>query len=276
MADDAPVCGGGDLPEDDLIESADKPPTALQHRLRHALRRPAGAAVLLVLGLVAGSIGGYLVGQNNSQVLSGIHGYSLGFGTFSGSPLADSPFDQTYGRNPLPMLTSEDLAALGENVTRQFSVLSARSAIPVLCGTSVGQPGSTSAAGGTPSTDFVVQGAEISELVWMHPDATAASGTLRTLVLQASQCSEIPDFGIRVTTSGLRYGIGEEYAFFYREPLNTVSDATLPVAMDAIVVLVRLGSDLIEIAMTTADAAGVDEARCYAVAEVAVRKAVGG
>jgi len=46
--------------------------------------------------------------------------------------------------------------------------------------------------------------------------------------------------------------------------------------MDAIVVLVRVGSDLIEIAMTAAEPAGVNEGRCYAVAEVAVRKALGG
>ncbi|MDQ3476604.1 MAG: hypothetical protein M3492_09830 [Actinomycetota bacterium] len=262
------------MTDEDLIESTSAPISGWRRRVDQLLRRPAVAAALLVVGLLVGSAAGYVVGHSNPRVLSGIYGYSTAWESFT--PLAGSPFDQTYGRPPIPMLTPDDLAALGEVVTRQFSVLSARSAIPVLCGTPTGQPGSTSAATDAPSTVFSVQGGEVTELVWMHPDANAASGALRTLVFQAWQCSDIPEFGIRVTTSGLRYGIGDEYAFFYREPLNTVSDATLPVAMDAIVVLVRVGSDLIEIAMSAAEPAGVNEGRCYAVAEVAVRNALGG
>ncbi len=81
-----------------------------------------------------------------------------GPGHSGGAPVDRSPFDQTYGRAPIPLLTPDDLAALGEVVTRQFSVLSARSAIPVLCGTPTGQPGSTSAATDAPPTVFSVQG----------------------------------------------------------------------------------------------------------------------
>jgi hypothetical protein len=262
------------VPEDDLIESAPlRPPSALRRWAQRILGRPAVGAALLVIGLIAGSLSGYILGQQNPPELGGIYAYFRGFEQFPVSPLTEASVDPAYGRTPIPTLTAEDLAALGENVTRQFSVLSGRSAIPVLCATSVGQPGSTSEPGtGYPSTVFQVRGAEITQLIWSHPDAAAASGALRTLISQAVACPDVPNLEMRVTTSGQRYGIGDEYAFFYRRPL--VADS--PEATYAVVVLVRVGADLIEIALANEDAIGVDEGRCYRVAEVAARRAAGG
>lgn len=272
MADDAPVRGGGDLPEDDLIESADKPPTALQHRLRHALRRPAGAALLLVLGLIAGSIGGYLVGQNNSQVLSGIHGYSLTFEQFPAGPSVGSPFGPTYGREPIEMLTADDLAALGENVSREVSIVSAQSSIPVLCGTSVGQPGTDYLGLSSRAVFFGVEDGDITQLIWPQADDAAASGTLHTLVFQAQLCPEVPNYQARVTSRGVLSGIGDEYVIFSREPINPDAQGGL----HSTTVLVRVGADLIEIAVTHVDRAVPDaEARCIRFAAAAAQKADG-
>lgn len=264
------------MTDEDLIESAPRrppSPSPLRRWAQRILGRPAVGAALLVIGLAAGSLSGYILGQQNPPELAGIYAYFRGFEQIPVSPRTEPSVDPAYGRTPIPTLTAEDLVALGEDVTRQFSVLSGRSAIPVLCATSVGQPGSTSEPStGYPSTVFQVRGAEITQLIWPHPDAAMASGALRTLVSQAASCPDVPNFQLRVTTSGQRYGIGDEYAFFYRQPLEDDS----PEATYAIVVLVRVGADLIEIALTSEDAAGADEGRCYRVAEAAAGKAAGG
>ncbi|MDQ3714955.1 MAG: hypothetical protein M3381_02785 [Actinomycetota bacterium] len=229
------------------------------------------AAALLVVGLVAGAVAGYVVGHSNPPVFGGIYGYSLGSGNFAGSPLDSSAFDQTYGRTPLPMLTPEDLAALGENVTRQFSVLSGQSAIPTLCATIVGQPG-YSPDNRYPSTVFRVDGGNITQLIWSRADDASASGTLQTLASQAQVCPEVPNSEAMITTGGVQSGIGDEYAVFRRTP--TVSG---PTVFFATVALVRVGADLIEVSFIS-DAIDLPdaEARCLRAAVAAVQMASGG
>lgn len=216
---------------------------------------------------------GYVVGQSNPQVLGGIYGSSLGFEQIGNRPIADRRFDPNYGRGPIPSLTSEDLAALGENVTREFSVLSGQSAIPVLCGTGLGQPGTANDLDASyPSTVFRVDGGKISQLIWPRADNVSASGTLQTLASQAQLCPAVPNSEATITTSGVQTGLGDEYAVFDRSP--TVSG---PTVFFSTVVLVRVGADLIEVSFTS-DVIEIPDAegRCLRAAAAAVQRATGG
>lgn len=259
---------------EDLIESAPRPKSARRRRAERFLQRPVAVTALVASSLIAGSIAGYVVGHSNPQVLSGIYGYSLGWETFTAdSPLGGAPYDQTYGRAPIPSLTLEDLAALGENVTREFSVLSGQSAIPVLCGTGLGQPGTSSDLDASfPSTVFRVDGGKITQLIWPQADDATASGNLQTLAFQAQQCPAVPNSDATIVTGGVQSGIGDEYAVFYRKP--TVSG---PTVFFATVALVRVGADLIEVSFTSDIIDLPDaEARCLRAATAAVQKAAGG
>ena len=259
---------------EDLIESVASPKPAWRLRLEGALHHPTAAAALLVLGLVAGAAGGFVVGHSNPRELAGA-GYVYIIGSYPAEqgPLELKAFEQTYGRTPPPALAPEDLAAIGERVTSYFTVLSARSAIPVMCGTSIGQPGSANSLDlSYPAVIFRVDGGEISQLSWPRADETVASAALHTLVFQAQQCPEVPEFQARIGTSGVRTGIGDEYAVFTRSP-------AVPGQGDADVVpavLVRVGADLIEIAFTSGPDASPDaEARCLRVALAAAQLAAG-
>lgn len=258
------------MTDEDLIESAPGPQSALQLWARRLLARPAVVTALVVSGLIASSLTGYALGRNNPETLAGIYGYSRGWEAFTpDSAFAGSPFDPTYRPTPIPSLTVEDLAALGENVSRQFTVLSGQSAIPVLCGASLGQAGTSDTA--YPSTVFRVDGGKITQLVWPHADVLAASGTLRTLVFQAQQCPGVPNSDATIVTGGVQAGIGDEYAVFYRRP--TVSG---PTVFFATVALVRVGADLIEVSFTS-DIIDIPdaEARCLRAATAAVGAAAG-
>lgn len=250
------------MTDEDLIESAPQPQSVLRRRAEGTLRHPIAGAALLVLGLIAGSIGGYVVGHNNVRPLA-----AVGF-------FVDSePFEQTYGRQPLPTLTSKDLSAIGEEIDRELSIQNAQSAIPVLCGTGSGQPGTSDYLGlSYPATVFGVDGGQLIELVWPQVDEAAASGVLRTLVSQAQGCPDIPDLRATIATGGLLLGIGDEYAVFTRRP--TAADQATFTTTAA---LVRVGADLIEISFTADGTALVEpESRCLQVATAAVRIATGG
>jgi len=259
--------------DEDLIESPPRPPSAWQGRAQRLLRRPAAGAALLVIGLIAGSVSGYVVGQNDPVILGGIYQYSQGFTVFTASPPPEPFIDETYGRTPLPSLTAEELAALGENVSRQFSVLAARSAIPVLCAQIAGPADATYPNDQNvryPSTVFEVDGGTIAQLVRPHFDAAAASGALQTLVSRAGQCPAVPNARATIVSGGVQSGIGDEYAIFSRTP-------TGPDEFFATVVLVRVGPELIEMSLTSDVVAAPDaEARCIRAARAAVQKALGG
>ncbi len=267
------------MTEEDLIESPPRAPSILQHAAELVLRHPSAAAMLLVLALTIASTGGFLLGQGNPRVLTGLGHLSTGTGfgdqgftAFSPGALA-VPFEQTYGRTPPPSLTAEDLTALGENVTREFSVLSGRSVIPVLCDTSLGQPGAPNYLDVRyPATVFGVEAGQITQLFWPRADAAAASGTLQALVSQAQTCPDVANAQASVVTAGLLTGIGDEYAVFSRRPTIVGS----PDAVFATVALVRVGADIFEISFVS-DSAAVPDAhvRCLAVARAAVQKAAG-
>ena len=261
------------MTDEDLIESPPRPPSAWQGRAQRLLRRPAAGAALLVIGLIAGSVSGYVVGHNDSVILGGIYQYSRGFTVVTASPPPEPFIDETYGRTPLPSLTAEELAALGENVSRQFSVLAARSAIPVLCAQIAGPADATYPNDQNvryPSTVFEVDGGTIAQLVRPHFDAAAASGALQTLVSRAGQCPAVPNARATIVSGGVQSGIGDEYAIFSRTP-------TGPDEFFATVVLVRVGPDLIEMSLISDVIAAPDaEARCIRAARAAVQKALGG
>lgn len=262
------------MTDEDLIESLHRPPPQWQRRVRALLRHPAAAVSLLLLGLLAGSVGGFVVGQGNPRTLAGP-------GYFYGPPLSPfeqgdpfAPFEQTYGRAQPPLLTGQDMVALGESVRREISILSGQSAIPALCSASLGQPAPNSLGLSYPATQFGVDGGDITELIWPRPDEGAASGTLRTFVVQAQACPDVT--GIEtgtITTGGVATGIGDEYAIFTREPPASGP----PGGFYMTVILVRVGADLIEITFTSApDAVPLAEARCLRVAAAAAAKAIGG
>ncbi len=253
------VKDAGPAKDEDLIESTSRPRSASRRQAEAALHHRSVAAALLALGLVAGSIGGYLVGHNDPRTLAAV-GFLSSF----------VPFEQTYGRPPLATLTSEDLSAIGEKVDRQLRVSSAQSAIPVLCGTGMGQPGTPSFFGlSYPAIVFGVVGGQLTELVWPQVDEATASGVLRTLVTLAQGCPEIPQLQATIATGGLLSGIGDEYAVFTRRPTSADQAAFTTTAA-----LVRVGADVIEISFAADGTAVVDpESRCLQVAATAVRVA---
>lgn len=258
---------------EDLIESAPRPKSAWRQQKERFLQRSAAVAVLVAFSLIAGSITGYVVGQSNPPTMTGIYGYPVDVGPAAEGGLIDGPFSDPYGRDPPPGLTLEDLAALGEDVNRQFSVLSGQSTIPIMCGTGLGQPGTGDALDPShPSTVFRVEGGKISQIVWPQSDAATASGTLHTLTFQAQLCPGVPNSAATILTGGVLTGIGDEYAVFYRKP--TVSG---PTVFFATVALVRVGADLIEVSFTSDIIELPDaQARCLRAAAAAVEKATGG
>ncbi|CAN5328850.1 hypothetical protein BH24ACT9_BH24ACT9_13520 [soil metagenome] len=257
--------------EEDLIESTAHPRAAWRLRAERIVKRPAAVAVLLVSGLIVGSVTGYFVGHNDRRVVAGISPDSLGLEQVAeGLIFTGQPVDQIPGPTPIPTLTPEDVSALGENVTRQITVLIGRSTIPVLCGTSLQQPGTSYGVDlGYSSTAFQVDGGRITQLVWPRPGEAAASGTLQTLAFQAQQCPDVPEVEATITTSGVQTGIGDEYAVFHRRPTRAGPDV-----VDATVVLVRVGPGLIEMSFTSdvidrPDAEGRSLRAAAAAAEVA-------
>ncbi len=238
--------------DEDLIESPPRPASAWQRRVAPLLRRPAAGAALLVIGLIAGSVSGYVVGQSNRYTTSGIYGYSLGVESQAEGRLPGSPFDQGLDDEPKPLLTPEDLTALGEQVTRQFDVLSGRSAIPSLCGTSIGQPGTSATKWSFPSRTFLLPDGSITELVWSHPSDAQAAGALITLAAQAQRCPDVTSWLVgstTVATSGLATGIGTQHAVFTFTPLPVANGE--PVAGFVTVILVQLGADLVEVSFSS-------------------------
>ncbi len=258
------------MTDEDLIESVPHQRSAWRRRADLALRRPGAAVAFLMVGLVIGAMGGFIVGYSNPQERAGLGYFYLPFELTGPDALGDDPFGQTYGRTDLPMLTREDLAALGEQVTREYGVLSAQSAVPVLCETSLGQPGSTTV--GYPSKVFGVLGGRIAELVWSHPDAAAASTTLHTLVFQAQLCPDLSTTAASIRSSGVLIGMGDEYVIFTQQPTTDGPDAVFATSA-----LIRLGADLIEVAFASDGVAAPDaELRCLRAAAVAVQKAAEG
>lgn len=257
----------------DLIESAPRPKSILRYRFEAALRHPTGAVAVLVVGLLIGSSAGLALAYNNPRTLAGL-GYFWAPYPEEAQELKLQPFEQTYGRPQPPILTQAEVAGIEQGVTGEFSVLSARSSIPVLCGIPIGQPGTPTILDlHYSSTVFRLSDSALTQLVWPLADETSASAALHTLALQAQMCPDEPLFLTTIVTTGVLEGLGDEYAVFSRQP--TLAATAEP--FFATTVLTRVGADLIEIALTSTAAPVPDaQARCMRLAEAAVAKALGG
>lgn len=258
---------------EDLIESAPRSHSAFRRRFDSALHHRWAVVSVLIVGLIVGSLGGYLAGRAHPRTLAGL-GYIFSYVDQGDVSIAfGEQLDPNYGRPPPPTLTSQDLAALDEVVRAEVVIVSAQSAIPVLCDTAIGQPGTSNGFGGSfPSTIFNVEGGRISELVWPLADAAAASRMLHTLVFQAQLCPDLPDSNASIRSSGVVNGIGDEYVVFYGQP--TLGNS--PGAVYRTTALVRVGSDLIEVSFTSDLVAAPDaETRCLQAAAVAAQVAAG-
>lgn len=102
-----------DQHNEDLIESASRPKSAWWQRLGPMLPHPAAAAAILVVGLLAGLVGGFVVGQGNPVTLTSLGYAFVGPYPPGERPLDLEPFEQTYGRPLPPTLTQEDLSRSG-------------------------------------------------------------------------------------------------------------------------------------------------------------------
>ena len=261
------------MTEEELIESAARPKAAWQLWSERMMQRRAVATGLLVFGLIAGSLTGYFVGRNDPMLLSGISAEPtlLDPGT-GGFVFTGEPFEPIPGPPPMRTLTTQDVSAIGENVTQQVTVLIGRSALPVLCGISLEPDAGFGMGAGYSSTRFHLDDGILTQLVWMRTSDTAASGILQTLAFQAQQCPDLPDTAATLTTSGVLTGIGDEYAVFHNRP-----NAATPGAEYSTVVLVRVGSSLIEISFSSTGRDLPDaESRSVRAAIAAVKKATGG
>lgn len=264
---------------DDEIESAPRPipiVSALAVRIRTAVIRMQPGRRVAMVGVVAlfvGAAAGFGVGRSLPE--DTVPAGSLSAPTLGVPVERTSDFELAFGREPPALLTSADLASIGEAATREVDVLAGRSAVPPLCGTSIGQPASAAAIS-FPARSFEIGTATVEEIIWSRRTEAEAAGILLTLVTQAQRCPEVSsilDGGLAVTTTGVEPGIGAQHATF-----NLVGRADGPVQDVVVVVLVQLGADLIEIALSSSDgvdAPGLDR-RVERIAEAAAARVLAG
>lgn len=184
-------------------------------------------------------------------------------------------FELEFGREQPALLSSADLSSIGEAATREVDVVAGRSAVPALCGRSIAQPASAAAIT-FPARSFEIGGATMTEIIWSRRTEAEAAGILLTLVTQAQRCpaaATVREDDLTVLTSGLQPGIGARHAMF-----TLIGPADGPVQDVVVVVLVQLGADLIEIALSPAegvDAPGLDR-RVQRIAEAAAARVLAG
>ncbi len=278
--------------DDDVIESGSSSARTTELRRRFDLLVPAtvgrktlsgiGAAIL-VLGLAAGFLVGNHVGSGPTALTEPTESAQA----HEGAPLDGSYIPIIPGRaveeavvvvafgagflNPL------DLEDIGEAVLSSSYGLVEPSGLDGLCG---GVSGSESApypqgpSGENTvfgSVSFLLAGTSLTERIGPDLDVLAPS-TLRGTVELAGSCSTTG--GVTVRTDGIQTGIGDEYAVF---SVNRVDSAT-GVARTSIVVLIRVGGRLIELTLSSAGTAEVPDglARAMRIAEVAVTRMLAG
>lgn len=274
---------GGAGRAEDLIESDS--PSQRSAWLRQGLDRlvPArvGRQVMAVVTVIALAMGvgvGYLVGRGaDGTRADDAAGQS---DTQTGQPPdggyipfvpEGSPFDEgvvIFGLDG-NLLTFQDLGALGETAV---SISNDRvvSGLDGVCGhpSSPEAPSSGGRDGQGPgAVTFVLGGASLTELISADLDVLAAS-TLRGQVELVRGCANSDD--LAAYTDGVQDGIGDEYALFSVDRLNPASG----VVESGLVVLVRVGGKLVEIALIphgrTAVPNGVE--RALAIAQAAVER----
>lgn len=274
---------------EDLIESEPVSARGTEMRRRLELLAPASmsrrlvagiVAATLVLGLAAGFLVGSVYGPDKTAALGadGAPGPDPGYIPIvpEGSPLEQD--QRIIVLSPAPgSLTIEDLASVGETVLPLATALEVTSGLDGLCG-SVSSPeampfpqGPGVGYGVLGSLAFRTADATVRQRIGPDLDVLAAS-TLRGTVELARSCGNSD--GLTVQTEGVVNGIGDEYAIFTVSRLNPVSG----LVETSIVVLVRVGGQLVEIALTPEGAVAVPDGlgRALRIAEVAVTRMLAG
>ncbi|MBA3801267.1 MAG: hypothetical protein H0X18_19720 [Geodermatophilaceae bacterium] len=268
-------------PGEDLIESeaASSATTEIRRRLERVVppmvsRKVVGgiAAAALVLGLVIGFLVDTFFGTEKEAALQAQESAGPPGGYIpivpDGSPLEEDGVVVLSLSSAL--LTRQDLAGLGETAL-PGSYGSAESAeSDQLCGLS-GSPETVPFPPGAgveytvfDSVSFVLAGASLTERIGPDLDVLSAS-TLRARIELARNCSST---GLTVSTEGVQAGIGDEYAVFTVERTDPASSSM----QSSILVLVRVGDQLVELTLSAVGGPGLPDGltRALRIAEVAV------
>lgn len=297
-------------PDENLIESEPPSGRATEFRRRLDLLVPASvgrktlgalAAAALALGLLAGLlVGTDLATSGPGRTATGTGAAPEDKSTRIGPEEAVERLVTVYAMGAAT-LTIEDLAALGESATIEGGRPPAASGLDGLCGIPSAPapvpppgerpipipspPGPESLPGSVPygvsvvydgvgpsAMAFGLGDAILTQRIGPYLDPLATSAQLRGTVEMARTCAS-SDGDPDVRTDGVRSGIGDEYAVFTvgRPDLGAGGFET------AIVVLVRVGGQLIEISLTPDGGAEVPDGltRALHIAEAAARLAGG-
>ena len=265
---------------DDLIESEAGSVRATEFRRRLGLLVPAAmgrklvgaiAAGTLALGLVAGFLLGSGSGSEPTATVAVGTGPPPDGGYIPFVPDAGVLSEEgviVYTTGP-EFLGPDDLIIAGEQPVRAgFFGVDLASGLDGLCG-NVQRPQPPLAPlpglNSVSSISYALDGATLVERIGPDLDVLSAS-TLRGTVELARTCADTDYLTVRC--DGIQTGIGDEYAVF----TLVRSDPESGVIATSIVVLVRVGDQLVEIALTPDGGADVPDgpARALRIAEAAV------
>lgn len=272
---------------EDMIESKPKSGHGTEMRRRLALLVPASmgrrlvagiAAATLVLGLVAGFLVGsvYVPEQTAALGVDAVPGPDAGY-----IPIVpgDSVLAHEDGvivfTTVSEFLTTDDLQDAGETPASAGAMsVDFTSGLDGLCGNEPSpgrEPVPAPRVNPIATTSYRLSGATLTEHIGPDLGVLAAS-TLRGTVELVGSCGN--GDGLTVQTDGIEAGIGDEYVVF------TVvrSDRDPGVVETSVVVLVRVGGQLVEIALTPDGAGEVPDGfnRALRIAEVAVARMLAG
>ncbi|MGI8627132.1 MAG: hypothetical protein ACR2J5_11280 [Geodermatophilaceae bacterium] len=272
---------------EDMIESKPKSGHGTEMRRRLALLAPVSmgrklvagiVAVALVLGLVAGFLVGSVYGPEQTATLGidAVPGPDAGY-----IPIVpgDSVLAQEDGvivfTTVSEFLTTDDLQDAGETPASAGAMsVDFTSGLDGLCGNEPSpgrEPVPAPRVNPIATTSYRLSGATLTEHIGPDLGVLAAS-TLRGTVELVGSCGN--GDGLTVQTDGIEAGIGDEYATFTVSRLNPGSG----LGETSIVVLVRVGERLLEIALSPDGAVAVPDglARALRIAEVAVSRMLAG
>lgn len=271
--------------DEDLIESEESSPLKARFRRRAGLLIPpaVGRRVLsgtVVTALSLGLIGGFWLGhapgdEQDSADLASVELAPAPDGSYLPIIPLGVPLQQSVAVLYVESgtLTVQDLAGLGENALSVARGLVTDSGLAGLCDVSGPPIPVTVPREPVPGTvlsfgyvAFLLPGISLTERVVPYLDELTASAQLTGMVEVARSCQSSGD--LAVLTDGVAAGIGDEYAVFTvvgPDPSSTEIETK-------IVVLVRAGTQVIEISLAPAGRTDVPDglARALRIAELAV------
>lgn len=274
--------------DEELIESAAPSARVTEIRRRFALLVPAAVGRKFVVGvavaaLILGLGAGFLIGNVSGDQRTGQTEVQEGPPPDGGYiPIIPEGSLQAEQRvivlsTAAGSLTQEDLEGLGEAVLPQASALVPTSGLDGVCGI-VSTPeivplpqGPGVGYGVLGSVAFRLVEATLRQRIGPDLDVLAAS-TLRGTVELAQSCPS--SAGLTVRTDGVQTGTGDEYAVF----LVSRTDPALGQIETSIVVLVRVGGQLVELTLSPEGGAEVPDglARALRIADAAVTSLLAG